>query len=197
MKWQNTQTISVNTGAMQGTTYFNAWTALRNSGFYSLFAQMYDQIKLNAVHVKITLLSASTAIYSATNNPVFCSAWDRNGISITQNGTLTYQTIGSYGSAITRPLTQGANFGVSRSIYASSMNEKSQYVPTSHLPIYIRDETESSTDEYSLHPFKPILLLGIYSSSTQSSAQSLTFNIEWSFDVTFRGTRNDPNAIEA
>ena len=151
---------------------------------------MYDQIKLNAIRVKITLLSASSSIYSATNNPVFVSAWDRNG-KTDADTVLTYTIVSSYGSAQTRPLTQGANFGVSRAIYASTMAEKSQYLPTSELNMVDFDDDDRSI------VFKPTLLLAIYSAGTTTTQQELKFCVEWMFDVTFRGTRNDPNAIAA
>lgn len=192
LKWSNQQTISVATGANQGTTSFAAWQALKNSGFYNNFAQMYDQIKLNAVRVKITLLAASSSIYSSTNNPVFVSAWDRNGRSAPASA-LSFNIISSYGSAQTRPLTQGANFGVMRTLYASTMTEKSQYVATAELPTQEGDEQSLGIQV----PFVPILLLGIFSAGTTTASQELKFNVEWQFDVTFRGTRNDPNAIEA
>lgn len=198
LKWTNNQTITVGQGAKEGSTFFNAWDALKNSGFYNLFAQMYDQIKLNAVHIKITLLSASDALYSAVNNPVFVSAWDRNGFSASSTTPITFATISSYGSAMTKPLTVGANFGVSRSIYATTMAEKSQYVSTAFLPEYGADEDAVDGGQFMLYPFKPTLMMSIFSNSTNNAApSSFVFNVEWSFDVTFRGTRNDPNAIEA
>ena len=197
LKWQSTQSITISAGSQEGVTSFNAWQALKNSGFYNLFAQMYDQIKLNAVHVKITLLSANAGIYSATNNPVFCSAWDRNGTAYNPNSVITYQSIASYGSAMTKPLTVGANFGTTRSLYASTMAEKSQYLPTADLPTSNYDD-ETSTYQYAFPiPFRPILLMGVFSNTKdQTNSNTLSFSVEWSFDVTFRGTRNDPNAIE-
>ena len=188
LKWSNQQTITVNANAKEGTNFFNGWDALKNSGFYNNFAQMYDQIKLNGIRIKITLLSASSSIYSSTNNPVFVSAWDRNGKSGTSNTALSYAIVSSYGSAQTRPLTQGANFGVMRAIYASTMQEKSQYLPTSELSMNNWDSDREV-------PFKPTLLFAIYSAGTTTTQQELTFNVEWMFDVTFRGTRNDPNAL--
>lgn len=200
LKWSANQTVTINANAQEGSTSFNAWQALKNSGFYNLFAQMYDQIKLNAVHVKITLLAGSGSIYSATNNPVFVSAWDRNGITMQSSGglpsVLTFSNVSSYGSAVTRPLTVGANFGVSRSIYASTMAEKSQYVSTSSLPIAIEDEETFDAGNYMAYPFKPCLLMALYTQGKASTSSEFVFNVEWSFDVTFRGTRNDPNAIE-
>nr|WCR62293.1 MAG: capsid protein [ssDNA virus sp.] len=194
LKWSNVQTIQIGSNAKEAATYFTAWQALRNSGFFNNFAQMYDQIKMNGVKVKITLLSASSSIYSATNNPVFVSAWDRNGVSVSNTSTYpTFATTSSYGSAMTRPLTQGANFGVTRYIYASTMSEKSQYIPTANLTRVPTDLDELGSDEYQ---FKPTLLMAIHSEATSSSQQELKFNVEWQFDVTFRGTRNDPNAIQ-
>ena len=196
LKWSNVQTITINSQAQEGGTYFNAWQALKNSGFFNNFAQMYDQIKLNGVKVKITLLSASSSIYSATNNPVFVSAWDRNGLATNAGGSAplpSFTMTSSYGSAMTRPLTQGANFGVTRYIYASTMSEKSQYVATADLAML--SGTAAEDDLADAVAFRPILLMAIYSASTSTSQQELKFNVEWQFDVTFRGTRNDPNAI--
>lgn len=197
LKWSQEQKITINANTKEGGTYFSAWSALRNSGFFNNFAQMYDQIKMNGVKVKITLLSASSSIYSATNNPVFASAWDRNGLSgsgLTQPAP-SFTLTSSYGSAMTRPLTQGANFGVIRYIYASTMSEKSQYIATADLYNGAGSSPDDSTNGEDLQ-FKPILLMAIYSASTSTSQQELTFNVEWQFDVTFRGTRNDPNAVQ-
>lgn len=191
LKWSNVQPIKIAESANQGAVRFNAWQALKNSGFFNNFAQMYDQIRLNGIRIKITLLSATTSIYSATNNPVFVSAWDRNGTA-TGAGGLTFSEVSSYGSALTRPLTQGANFGVTRYLYASTMAEKSQYVATSDLDSIIGDY---EVDGSEANAFKPILLMAIYSASTTTAQQELKFNIEWTFDVTFRGTRHDPDAI--
>lgn len=206
LKWSQVQTISAKqvglptpgsgsqSTSQQGFSAFNAWTALSNSGFYDLFAQMYDQIKLNAVKVKITLLSAAENIFSSTNNPVFVSAWDRNGIvTATTNPAEPFRFVSSYGSAITRPMTVGANFGMERYIYASTMSEKSQYVATSIIDNLATNNSDDS--QYgNPFPFKPVLLLAIYSSASDSAQQTLNFNVEWQFDVTFRGTRNDTKA---
>ena len=155
---------------------------------------MYDQVKLNAIKVKITLLSADSSIYSSNANPVLVSAWDRNGV-IRSNTPYEepFKFVSSYGSAITRPLTVGANFGMTRYLYASTMAEKSQYVPTSKIVTLANGYGESPDNTFQI-PFKPSLLLGIYSSVASNTEQTLSFNVEWQFDVTFRGTRNDPNA---
>lgn len=207
LKWAQVQTISAKqvsvaaaegsgnlATSQQGFSAFNVWSALSNSGFYDLFAQMYDQIKLNAVKVKITLLSAAENIFSSTNNPVFVSAWDRNGlVTATTNPAEPFKFVSSYGSAITRPMTVGANFGMERYLYASTMSEKSQYVSTSiidNLAANSKDDSQYGNP----FPFKPTLLLAVYSSASDTAQQTLNFNVEWQFDVTFRGTRNDPNA---
>lgn len=200
LKWSHVQEIkanakidsTTNTTNQQGMSSFSAWDALRRSGFYDNLAEMYDQVKLNAVRVKITLLSASSSIYSATNNPVFVCAWDRNGLSpnsYISDGQFKY--VSSYGSAITRPLTVGANFGMTRYLYASTMSEKSQYVPVKFLDT-IATGTDSNNEVVTLYPFKPVLLMAIYSAVSENTEQTLQFNVEWQFDVTFRGTRNFP-----
>lgn len=203
LKWSQVQTITAQQVAsvggngeleasQQGWSVFNAWRALLNSGFYDNFAEMYDQIKLNAVKVKITLLSASSSIFSATNNPVFVSAWDRNGISLNTNiSESPFRHISSYGSALTRPMTVGANFGMQRYLFASTMSEKSQYIPT-RLISTIADGSDSQNAISSTYQFKPALLMAIYSANSESTSSTLNFNVEWQFDVTFRGTRNFP-----
>lgn len=206
LKWSQTQDIIANQKSetiggsqiysQQGMSSFNAWNALYNSGYYDNFAEMYDQIKLNAVKVKITLLSASSSIYSATNNPVFVCAWDRNGLS--PNSYISdapFKYVSSYGSAITKPLTVGANFGMQRYLYASTMSEKSQYVSVKMLSL-IATGNDSSNDITSPLPFKPVLLMGVYSADSSQTPSTLKFNVEWQFDVTFRGTRNFPNLDE-
>ena len=205
LKWshvQNIQAKRVSIGSeennnlvvsTQGISQYNAWTALYNSGFFQHLADMYDQVKLNAVKVKITLLSADSAIYSSNANPVFISAWDRNGISVSTNKLEPFKFISSYGSAITRPLTVGANFGMTRYLYTSTMSEKSQYIPTSMIQTLSSSDSDTSVTSFQT-PFKPTLLLGVYSNISTGTVYNLSFNIEWQFDVTFRGTRNDPNA---
>lgn len=197
LKWSQTQSLKIKANSKEGSAGFSGWQALSNSGFYNNFAQMYDQVRINGIKIKITLLSASTALYTATNNPVFVSAWDRNGVSSENNEPFApnFASCSSYGSAKTRPLTQGANFGVTRYIYASTMAEKSQYIATSQLPTWMQDYAPSADLPANVIPFKPTLLMAIYSESTTSSDQEFKFNVEWEFDLTFRGTRNDPNAI--
>ena len=180
--------------SQQGWSVFNAWRALLNSGFYENFAEMYDQIKLNAVKVKITLLSASSSLFSATNNPVFVCAWDRNGVSANSNiSESPFRNISSYGSAITRPMTVGANFGMQRYLFASTMAEKTQYIPT-RLISSIADASDNGTTMASTYPFKPALLMAIYSANSTTTNSIFSFNVEWQFDVTFRGTRNFPES---
>lgn len=202
LKWSHTQEIIANPKtegsgegsviSQQGMSTFNAWSALLNSGFYDNLAEMYDQVKLNAVKVKITLLSANSSIYSATNNPVFVCAWDRNGIS--PNSYISdapFKYVSSYGSAITKPLTVGANFGMQRYLFASTMSEKSQYIPVKMLEL-IASGNDSTNDIASTYQFKPVLLMAIYSADSSNTPTTLKFNVEWQFDVTFRGTRNFP-----
>lgn len=197
LKWSHvqqikTRSITVGEGddvvvSTQGLSYFNAWKALASSGFFQSLADMYDQVKLNAIKVKITLLSANQSIYSNNANPVFVSAWDRNGLPSTSNREEPFKFVSSYGSAVTKALTVGANFGMQRYLYASTMAEKSQYIPTSKF-------TQKNVAEDIYLSFNPALLLAIYSDVTTNTEQTLSFNVEWQFDVTFRGTRNDPNA---
>lgn len=61
----------------------------------------------------------------------------------------------------------------------------------------IDDESNSTTRNHYLPvPYKPILLIGLAAASNVSAQCSVTFSIQFEFDVTFRGLRQDPAAVE-
>ena len=62
-------TITCNSGA-NGTAFINMYDVLRRSQFFSNYAPMYDQFKINRVRVK---LNAITVPYN--NCPTVFTAW--------------------------------------------------------------------------------------------------------------------------
>ena len=175
-----------------------AYLAKDYAGAKSAFAdvsaarQLPGEIRSKAMVSQAVL--ASSSLFSATNNPVFVCAWDRNGVSANSNiSESPFRNISSYGSAITRPMTVGANFGMQRYLFASTMAEKTQYIPT-RLISSIADASDNGTTMASTYPFKPALLMAIYSANSTTTNSIFSFNVEWQFDVTFRGTRNFPES---
>lgn len=70
-------------------------------------------------------------------------------------------------------------------------------MPTAAIPniaVGLVDDLTNKTSAATtmLWPFKPILLFGVES----NTGDSLVFRISLQYDVTFRGMRYDPNAIE-
>lgn len=77
------------------------------------------------------------------------------------------------------------------------MAEQTMYVPTALIPNIAASTTDDSADEvaaanYMQWPFKPILLFG----AEANAGYALVFRAQISYDVTFRGMRHEPNAIE-
>ena len=144
-----------------GVYALNIWDLLRRSEFYQSYANMYDQVKINRIKLKLTPTSWS---FNTQDNNHFqaitvVSAWDRTGLSseqiklISNNvpetgdnmGVIGLQTntdglyvvmneeISTYSSAMTKSLNPGSSFSLSRTIYPSSLAEKSYYVNTADL----------------------------------------------------------------
>lgn len=65
-----------------GYNSFNVWNALNDSPMFRTLSQCYDQIRINNVKVKFSLLAAATM--TGSNCPVFATVWDRNGFHIDQ-----------------------------------------------------------------------------------------------------------------
>lgn len=149
-----------NTKYALGVYAVNVWDLLRKSEFYQSYSNMFDQVKIDSVKVKITPVQWS---FNQSNNNAqvnqaltIVTAWDRTGLSKKQtwvrsdNYSATrpqignennvdglYLTIGkdiaTYSSAITRNLNPGGSVNFSRYLYPSTMSEKSFYVNTSDL----------------------------------------------------------------
>lgn len=83
------------------------------------------------------------------------------------------------------------------SVYPTTMAEQTMYVATSTIPNIAAGLADDGNDEtnafnYMQWPFKPILLFGVES----NTGDSLVFRISLQYDVTFRGMRYEPEAIE-
>ena len=92
----------------RGVHYFNLWTGLAASPFYDLYAQMFDQIKINGIKIKIGMkgLAGEAGAYP-TQGVYTYLAFDRTGISDPAAG-MTYEKIATYSSARGKMLLPGS-----------------------------------------------------------------------------------------
>lgn len=144
----------------------NIYDVLKKSEYYVNYSNMYDQMKIDSIKVKVTATNWATGTNDQNNTEyitpkslVICTAWDRSGLSESQfveqkdeNGDelkypVYYCVIGkditTYSSAQTKHLGPGNTYGVTRYLYPSTMVEKEQYVSTSDLKDqYVRGNNE-------------------------------------------------------
>ena len=144
---------------LTGVYALNIWDLLRRSEFYQSYANMYDQVKIDRIRLKLTPVNwtFNTQTTGAFKAITVVTAWDRSGLSeeqiyLKQNiqtdstGAVIggvgdtdglYVTmneeIGTYSSAQTRNLNPNSSLSIVRYLYPSSMQEKAQYVNTADL----------------------------------------------------------------
>lgn len=185
-----------------GTACISAYQNLLCSNYFQTLAKMYDQFKLDSFKVKIT--PTQSVLLQGQKQAVFVSAWDRNGIT-NSNSIPSFNEIASYGSAFQRTINLDAtSWTATRKIYASTIMEKSSYVPTA-VP-GSNNVTNMPHDQLYQMPWNPQLLIGVLctvgspTSSVQtnplgqvqfSGTQSWAFMCEFQWHLTFRGLRYD------
>ena len=144
-----------------GVYALNIWDLLRRSEFYQSYANMYDQVKIDRIRIKLTPVNWSfNSQVNGMKALTIVTAWDRTGLSDEQvklklpkdeimqidfDGTvgkdndsnglyvLMNDEIATYSSAQTRNLNPGSSLSITRMLYPSSLNEKAFYVNTSDL----------------------------------------------------------------
>lgn len=144
----------------------NVFDALYHSQFYSNYAPMYDQVRIDKVKAKITSLQypqKAQGVDGVHNNISVVTAFDRNGLDSTQlvgfkqeaddwtQGTAIGKNISTYSSALTKNLSFGSTFEVVRYITPFTVQEKSQYISTDSLKQWYRKYDES-TNKYCICP---------------------------------------------
>ena len=144
-----------------GVYALNIFDLLRRSDFYQSYANMYDQMKIERIKIKLTPIEfATNAIENANGGNIYhaytiVTAWDRTGLDVQQTHLITESQdagiigtvndvdglyvsikpteIASYSSAITKNLTVNSNTSINRALYPSSIAEKAQYVNTADI----------------------------------------------------------------
>lgn len=184
-----TQQVVLASGTNDAAVEINHWNSLRLSTYFSNYAPMYDQMKIDKIRVKLTGNQAGSAMTSNIS-PAVVLAFDRNGLSLGQ--TLSSSTVSTYSSAQLKQWSTGNAFVMYQTIYPSTIMEKGQYIPTESLQDP-SEEDVSTNPCYSLSdptmPFKPVTLLAVDMGSTMTSDQTFAFTIEYEYTVTFRGMR--------
>lgn len=193
---QEDVSLYVPANTSEATLVRNATALMCKSVFFRNYVGMYDQFKLNAVRASIEVISLGGDMSTQTSFPSVCTAWDRNGVQI-RNVTLTpgagqpgtpywvlptYEQVASYSSANEKTIYYGARWGVVRQLDASSMQEKSIYLPTQNT----RDVLSYGN---TLQQWNPCLLIAIKTPVAATAIETAKFSIHWQFDVTLRGLR--------
>lgn len=103
-------------------------------------------------------------------------AWDRNAVDVNE---LSYDVIATYGSAKLNYFATGTKTTMNHFIAAETISEKSCYIQT-EFP-----------EDVNVSVWRPIFLMGAKAPAqvTQGNTYTLSYALEWSFDLTFRGTR--------
>lgn len=187
-----------------GTAVISAYQNLARSNHFQSLAAMYDQVKLDWVKVKISP-TVSVLIQGASQG-VFISAWDRNGITQSTSPP-SFSEIASYGSAFQRSVNMTATtWSATRKIAASSLQEKSVYMPTTLFKtaqdIGRFTLGKTSIEQNSWLAWNPQLLIGLMSmigsptvgnmiSGRFTSDQAWSCVFEFTWGLTFRGLRYD------
>lgn len=186
--------ITFPTGESLGGITLNVWQQLATSSFYANYAPMYDQLKLTGVRVKINGSIQGTNV-NAYLTPTITTAWDRNGLTNDQFAGV----ISTYSSAISKPWSLGNAFIQTRSIFAQTMSEKSQYLATTSLSRASTDpESPTNPTPIAAIPFKPQLLIQIaLPVGSALGGQTMSFNCELDMMVKFRGLRKGAQPTNA
>lgn len=192
--------IKVPADTVQGFQTFNIWLALNDSPMFRTLRLCYDQIRINNVKVKFSLLQALSM--TGFNCPVFATIWDRNGFHPDQyepdttdyldgkNLAWCWDKFASYSSFEKRSMSSGSAFNCTISISPSNMAEKSMYVSTADITTPSGDGSDSyeicSPMSNPALPFKPQIVTGIYAVAA-AAEQSFVFSVDWEIDASFRG----------
>lgn len=103
----------------------NPFLILANSAMFGKLQDCFDQVKVNAIKVKI-VPTAITSVTGAYITSVI--AWDRNG-----NPNANYAAATSYGSAKLNIFTTSTKTTLTHYIGAETIGEKTQYMQTSDI----------------------------------------------------------------
>lgn len=202
--------VEVKSGA---TGIINLFDLLRRSEFFNNYAPMYDQFRIDSAVIKLGIAYGMDGGFIT-----IYTAWDRNGLDTNQfvlnatnhtAGSNIGTNIATYSSAVSKNYVAGGNWTCSRSISASSLQEKNQFIGTDSLKqwynaynnttnLYDINEIDAnnltSTNpcfpwKNDVYPFKPTFLVGVVGLDKVTEMGPFKFTVEADIAVTFRGLR--------
>lgn len=141
---------------------------------FGRLSNVFDQFKINAIRVRVVPIDVASLAGASLAS---CIAWDRDGPVNLEN--LTYDAMCTYGSAKTNYYNINSKTIMNHFIAAETIGEKTSFIPT-RTPVATGPTL-----------WNPHFLIGIKGPAQLGEDQeyALNCNIEWTFDVTFRGTR--------
>lgn len=169
-------------------------------GSFSNFAKLFDQVKINAVRLKLSVTSIPAPSTNAAITIKQCL--DKNGINndfatkiVTQaktpniNNIETAQTeMESYSSFYTRLVNQTDLYSIYKTFIPSGIQQKGFWYGCSYKPEYANINARYTPDLTT--PWKPILLIQFDTPSlVENGGKTIGYNYQWEFDLTFKGQR--------
>lgn len=181
-----------------GSAVLSVYRNLLKSSYFQSIKSMYDQVRVNSC--KITITPTTSVLATGVKQGLFVSAWDRNGID-DPGRPPSISEITSHSSAFQKPLNlEATSWKATRKIVASTIAEKSIFIPTGMLS----NESDSlistsgflnSLGQTLSMPWNPQLLIGIMLGSnsleTSQTPQTWGFVAQFEWSLTFRGLRYD------
>ena len=167
------------------------------------FTNLFDQFKINAIRVKIQIVSQPMS--AGSNAIIVRSAIDRNGISSELNDKINTANTATgdalkaailaengifetYSSFNTKVINVTDLYSLYRTFYPVGKERGTWY--GSSFKFSPSANTTTNLSEF-MYPFKPIIMLQ-FATNAVASATGTTevFNISIDYDITFKGQRN-------
>lgn len=168
------------------------WEEFRRSKYYENYSNMFDQVCINKIRVKVTgqnSITPGTQIYS----PTMIMAFDRNGLDPAAGDKAPRaEEISTYSSAQIKQWSAGSAFSMYQTIYPATMAEKGQYIPVGNIADPTVDKSSTNPCQPTSNvgiPFKPIVFLAGALPAVTPALYTLHLLAEFEFVVTFRGMR--------
>lgn len=148
-----TSYTSPTTGKVYSGYAMNIWDLLSKAPNFKAFQSMYDQVRINGVQIK--LQTANSTVNTNNANTIYnvYTAWDTDGMdkslispvtvpnqdnteNIVGFRTFLGSAIATYGSSSKMQLNPFQRWSQNRSLYPSSMQEKTQFISTDSIEDY-------------------------------------------------------------
>lgn len=177
-------------------------------GSFSNFAKLFDQVKINAVRLKLSVTSIPAPSTNAAITVKQCL--DKNGVNsdfasklVTQIGSSTIGEIESaqaemesYSSFYSRLVNQTDLYSIYKTFIPSGLQQKGFWYGCSYHPEFANGAARLTSDITT--PWKPVFLIQFDTPSlVENGGRTIGFNYQWEFDLTFKGQRQWTEAVSS